>query len=162
MIESSISCGYVLTTNNETIPTHLFTIFVGAAPGPEQMGADTDGSALVGLLQQLGSSQRTLSPQRLVVFLAETSHSLKGTDDQRDSCQLGFGVADLVLVQREGLREGGLRGEEGEKNMNVTTDVKRLGRLQYSRIKGEQNQAKESSRLPLDFLKIDFWSLVVA
>lgn len=67
------------------------------------MGADADSSALVRLLQQLGRSQCTLSPQRLVVFLAETSHSLKGTDDQCDSCQLGFGVADLILIQREGL-----------------------------------------------------------
>ena len=83
--------------------THLFTILVGAAARPEQMCADADGSALVGLLQQLGGSQRTLSPQRLVVFFTETSHSLKGTDDQRDGCQLGFGVTDLILIQREGL-----------------------------------------------------------
>lgn len=70
------------------------------------MGADTDGSALVGLLQQLGGSQCTLSPQRLVVFLAETPHSLKGANDQCDGCQLGFGVADLILIQREGLVRG--------------------------------------------------------
>lgn len=67
------------------------------------MGADTDGSALVRLFQELGSSQRTLSPQRLVVFLAETSHSLESSNDQSDGCQLSFGVADLILVQREGL-----------------------------------------------------------
>lgn len=70
------------------------------------MGTDTDSSALVWLFQQLGGSQRTLSPQRLVVFLAEASHSLKGPDDQCDGCQLGFGVTDLILVQREGLERG--------------------------------------------------------
>lgn len=62
------------------------------------MGADADSSALVGLLQQLGGGQRALSPQGLVIFLAEASHALKGTDDERDGCQLGFGVADLVLI----------------------------------------------------------------
>lgn len=87
-------------------PTHLFTIFVSAATRPEEMSTDTDGSALVRLFKQLGGSQRTLSPQRLMVFLAETSHSLKGTNDQCDGCQLGFGVADLILIQREGLVRG--------------------------------------------------------
>lgn len=86
-----------------TKEAHLLAVFVSAATGPEEMGADTDSSALVGLFQQLGGSQRTLSPQRLVVFLAEASHPLKGSNDERDGCQLGFGVADLILVQREGL-----------------------------------------------------------
>lgn len=68
------------------------------------MGADADGAALVGLLQQLGGGQRALRPQRLVVLLAEAARALKRADDQRDGRQLGFGVADLVLVQGEGLR----------------------------------------------------------
>lgn len=89
--------------------THLLAIFIGAAARPEEVGADADSSTLVGLLQQLGGSQRTLGPQRLVVFLAEAPHSLKGSDNQSDGCQLGFGVADLILVQREGLwGEGGI------------------------------------------------------
>lgn len=70
------------------------------------MGADADGSALVGLFQQLGGSQRALSPQRLVVFLTEAPHPLKGPNDQRNGCQLGFGVADLIFIQREGLEAG--------------------------------------------------------
>ena len=86
--------------------THLFTIFVSAATRPKEMGADTDGSALVRLFQQLGGSQSTLSPQRLVVFLTETSHSLESSNDQCDGCQLSFGVADLILVQGEGLVKG--------------------------------------------------------
>lgn len=94
--------------------THLFTIFVSAATGPEEMGADADCSALVWLFQQLGGRQCALGPQGLVVFLAEASHSLKGPDDQRDGGQLGFGVADLVLVQRESLERGsGLREKVG-------------------------------------------------
>lgn len=88
---------------NKTPPTHLFTIFVGATTGPKEMGTDTDGSALVRFFQQLGGSQCTLSSQWLVVLLAETSHSFKGTNDQCDGCQLGFGVADFILIQREGL-----------------------------------------------------------
>lgn len=67
------------------------------------MGADADGSALVGLFQQLGGGQGTLSPQGLVVLLTEAAHPLEGADDQRDGCQLGLGVADLVFVEREGL-----------------------------------------------------------
>lgn len=70
------------------------------------MGADADGPALVGLFQQLGGGERALGPQRLVVFFAETSHPLEGTNDQCDGGQLGFGVTDLVLVQREGLVRG--------------------------------------------------------
>lgn len=79
------------------------------------MGADADGSTLVGFFQQLGGSQCTLGPQGLVVFLVEASHPLKGPDDQRDGCQLGFGVADLVFVQREGLQGGTdpVRGRKG-------------------------------------------------
>lgn len=65
------------------------------------MGTDADSSALVGLLQQLGRSQRTLSPQGLVVFLAEASHPLKSANDQGDGCQLSFGVTDLILIERE-------------------------------------------------------------
>lgn len=82
----------------DIIPTHLITTFVSAAARPKEMSTDADSAALVRLLQQLGGSQRTLSPQRLVVFLAETSHSLKGTDDQCDGCQLGFRVTDLILI----------------------------------------------------------------
>lgn len=75
------------------------------------MSAGADGAALVGLLQQLGGGQGALSPERLVVLLAETARPLEGADDQRDGCQLRLGVADLVLVQREGLR--GRRGGSG-------------------------------------------------
>ena len=67
------------------------------------MGTRAHSSALVRLLQKFGCSQRTLSPQRLMVFLAETSHSLKGANDQCDGCQLGFGVTYLILIKREGL-----------------------------------------------------------
>lgn len=84
--------------------THLLAALVRVAAGPEEMGADADGTALVGLLEQLGSSQRTLRPQWLMVLLAEAARALKGADDQRDGRQLGFGVADLILVQGEGLR----------------------------------------------------------
>lgn len=86
--------------------THLFPTFVGAAPGPEQVCADADGSALVGLLQQLGGGQGALGPQGLVVFLAEAPHPLEGADDQCDGCQLGLGVADLVFIEGEGLQGG--------------------------------------------------------
>lgn len=68
------------------------------------MGADADGPALVRLFQQFRGSQRTLSPQRLVVFLAEASHPLEGPNDEGNGGQLGFGVTDLVFIQREGLR----------------------------------------------------------
>lgn len=83
------------------------------------MGADTDCSALVWLFQQLGGSQRTLGPQWLVVFLTEASHSLKGPDDQRDGSQLGFGVADLILVQRESLE----RGMDGARSRSIEGGV---------------------------------------
>lgn len=85
------------------LTTHLFTVLVGAAAGPEEVRTDADGSALVGLLQQLGGGQCTLGPQRLVVFFAETTHALKGANNQRDGCQLSFGVTYLVLVQGKGL-----------------------------------------------------------
>lgn len=65
------------------------------------MGTDADSSALVRLLQQLGRSQCTLSPQGLVVFLTEASHSLKSANNQGDGCQLSFGVTDLILIERE-------------------------------------------------------------
>lgn len=84
------------------------------------MGADADGSALIGFFQQLGGRQGTLSPQRLVVFLTEASHPLKGPNDQRDGCQLGFGVTDLIFIQREGL-EGGMDhviGRNGDAGMH--------------------------------------------
>lgn len=71
------------------------------------MSTDADGSTLVGFLQQFGSSQSTLGSQRLVVLLAETVHSLKGSNDQCDGGELGLGVADLILIQREGLSRGG-------------------------------------------------------
>lgn len=41
-----------------------------------------------------------------MIFLAEASHPLEGPNYQCDSCQLGFGVADLILIQREGLEKG--------------------------------------------------------
>lgn len=70
------------------------------------MGADADGSALVGLFQQFGGRQGALGPQRLVVLLAEAAHPLKGPDDQCNGGQLGFRVADLIFIQREGLQGG--------------------------------------------------------
>lgn len=107
---------------NKTKPshTHLFSIFVTAATRPEEVGTDTDGSALVGLFQQLRGSQCTLSPQRLVVLLTEASHSFKGPNDQCDGCQLSFGVTDLILVQREGLERGAhqFRGRNKECKKN--------------------------------------------
>lgn len=87
------------------LTTHLFAVLVGAAARPEEVRTDADGSALVGLLQQLGRSQRTLGPQRLMVFFTEATHPLKGADDQGDGCQLGFGVTDLILIQRKGLEK---------------------------------------------------------
>ena len=76
------------------------------------MGADTDRAALVGFLQQLRGSQRTLCPQGLMVLLAEAAGVLKGADDEHDGCKLGLWVTDLILVQREGL-VGGMDGMEG-------------------------------------------------
>lgn len=67
------------------------------------MSTDADGATLVRFLQELGGSQCTLSPQRLVVLLAEATHPLEGTNYQCDGCQLGFGVTNLILVERESL-----------------------------------------------------------
>lgn len=67
------------------------------------MCADANGAALVRLLQQFGGSQSTLGTEGLVVLLAETAHALKCANDEGYSSQLGFGVADLILVEREGL-----------------------------------------------------------
>lgn len=103
--------------------THLLAVLVGAAPGPEEVGADADGSTLVGFLQQLGGSQCTLGPQRLVVLLAEAAHPLKGPDDQRDGGQLGFGVADLVLVQGEGLQGATAVSGDRDTEMRPKLDV---------------------------------------
>ena len=88
---------------NHPCRTNLISTLVGVAAGPEEMCADADGAALVRLLQQLGGGQSALRPQRLVVLLAEAARALERADDQRDGRKLGFGVADLVLVQGEGL-----------------------------------------------------------
>ena len=46
-----------------------------------------------------------MGTQRLMVLLAKTAHLLKRSYDQRNGSQLGFRVADLVLVQRKGLKK---------------------------------------------------------
>ena len=69
------------------------------------MSADADGATLVGLLEQLGGGEGTLRAERLVVLLAEAARPLKRADDEGDGCQLGLGVADLILVQRERLED---------------------------------------------------------
>lgn len=60
-------------------------------------------TCLVRLLEQLGGCQSTLGPQRLVVLLAETGGLLEGAHDEGHGCQLCLAVADLVLIQGEGL-----------------------------------------------------------
>lgn len=91
---------------------HLLPVLVRVPAGPEEMGAGAHGSALVRLLQELGGGESALRPQRLVVLLPEALHPLERANDQRDGRQLGFGVTDLVLVQRERLadRAGALGG----------------------------------------------------
>ena len=43
-------------------------------------------------------------PERIVVFFGETSDLLKRSDDQADGSQLSPRIGDLVLVERESLR----------------------------------------------------------
>jgi len=81
------------------------------------VGADADRAALVGFLQQLGGGQRTLGPQGFVVLLAEAARVLKGADDEHDGGELGLGVTDLILVQREGL--GQVLGWDDEEKQSV-------------------------------------------
>lgn len=69
---------------------HLLSVLVHVPAGPEEMGAGADSSALIRLLQQLGSRQGTLGPQGLVVLLAKTFHPLKCPNYQGDCSQLGF------------------------------------------------------------------------
>lgn len=94
-------------------PTHLISVLVGVASGPEEVSADADGAALVRFLQQFGGSESALGSQRLVVLLAETAHALECANDQRDGSKLGLRVTDLILIQRERLREGDRQGTEG-------------------------------------------------
>lgn len=80
---------------------YLLPISVCVPARPEEMGTGAHGAALVGLLQELGRSESALSPQGLVVLFTEALHPLKGPDDQRDGRQLGFGITDLILIQRK-------------------------------------------------------------
>lgn len=67
--------------------------------GPEQVRAQRHGAGLVGFLEQPRGGQSAVSPQSLVVLLAEASQALESADYESDSCALLPGVRNLLLVQ---------------------------------------------------------------
>lgn len=104
--------------------SYLLSILVGISARPKQMGTGAHSPALVGLLQELGGCQRTLSPQRLMVLLAEALHPLKRPNYQGDCSQLCFRITDFIFIQREGL----VKGEHKTLNNHFRTHQKKNNR----------------------------------
>jgi len=67
------------------------------------MCTDADSTTLIRFLQQLGCTDSTLRPHRVVVLLREARDTLQCRKDECRRRQLRLAVTDLLLVQCERL-----------------------------------------------------------
>jgi len=72
---------------------------------PPQVTSKIDSTTLIGLLEQLGTMERALCDESVIVFLAEIAGSTEGLRNDTDSLELRAAVADGFLVDGKGLGE---------------------------------------------------------
>lgn len=90
----------VLSWNSREKP-YLLPVFVCVSARPKEMCTCAHSSALIWFLQKFWCSKCTLSSQGLMILFTEALHPLKSTNDQGDSSQLCFRIADFILIERK-------------------------------------------------------------
>lgn len=92
----------------EKVETYIFGVFLSALrvlDYPPEMTSEIHCAALVRLLEELASMQRSFGNKRIIVLLGESTTPMQGTRNDANSLELSARVTDCILVDGKCLRE---------------------------------------------------------